>query len=357
MAGRSYRKILEDMVARKLVIENPHYCHAPRPSWSQESQSFSKSYVIHHTVRAAAARGLGGRGCIEAEEAVLEEISSYLKISSENGASQRSGEEDSRATSAYEKLSVDYISLLKLMKGDAVGAMLKAMKLQASFKRAPHLKSGRWWHPFHFTSKKLRRALLLDGEKITEAFDVAGSDLHFLCKIMEQSGKFTSQSLKQELLAFEEEVKNDFRKKFGVSKATGKCFKKSKTAIKVLLNMSREPVLSEDEGLEDIPESKVSKLKSFLFSSSRAGQIAKWIFKNFPHVFMFLGYDNKNLWLKLNEAETETISGKMKKKLEERKIESLPLHDAIYIKVSDVGKVDCKKLFYESLGWTAPSLL
>lgn len=103
------------MVARKLVIENPHYFHASRPSWSQESQSYSKSYVIHHSVRAAAARGLGGHGCIEAEEAVLEEVSSYLGIPSENSEKQ-SREESGRSTSAYEKLSVDYISLLKLMK-------------------------------------------------------------------------------------------------------------------------------------------------------------------------------------------------------------------------------------------------
>lgn len=183
---------------------------------------------------------------------------------------------------------------------------------------------GRWYHPFHEFTKKFRETVLtFEGEHIKEIFDISASDMHMLAKYLENIDDIPQN----ELIKFQKDVKNDFRKKFG-SRKDGKCTAKVKKAFKVYLNMKKE------------------RYDCLRFNSLPA-KIDEYFIENYPHIREYVKNTNDIWQISMNE-EFNIMSDQMVNELEKHGIKSLTCHDAIYVKQS-AQVPNIKKMFYQNL--------
>jgi hypothetical protein len=135
----------------------------------------------------------------------------------------------------YQKLTYDEAALEKYCDGDELKEFWYTNKLKG-LKKNPDVIWNRYYHLFHHLPKDFRTQVLrLNGQPIVEAFDVPGSDIHMLAKLLEQYDIPAKQ-----LEKFQRDVKSDFRKLFGSCKSTGKAKSYVKTAFKKYLNSTKD---------------------------------------------------------------------------------------------------------------------
>ena len=122
-------------------------------------------------------------------------------------------------TNMYQLLTYDEEALRKYCKGDDV-LYIYYKKLLSRMKEEPVFNKGRFYHPFHRFPKTFReRVLRFNGYRIKEIFDIPGSDLQTLAKVLEDWwDKNELYYTNCQLRKFQEEVQSDLRLKFGKNK-------------------------------------------------------------------------------------------------------------------------------------------
>lgn len=262
----------------------------------------------------------------------------------------------------YSRLTLDYDGILNECGNDKTYAGHIAGKIKRGLSKEANMSNWRIYHAFHQIPKNFREAgFLLYGEHLKEAFDVTGADLHFICKIMEKDPQFNEilhPEWYDELIRFEEAVKIDFRRGFGIVKKTGKCLSRTKMAFKLLFNFKCQWKPESDDLDEVIQKAYKQKdsdrpLRAFqrCFPKSAMMQsVCQFMRSRFPRIFLWLSANRSGLWQKMNKIEFSLMSNKMCAKLWELGIDALTVHDAIYLRESDVKRApDLTKLFYECI--------
>lgn len=230
----------------------------------------------------------------------------------------------------YTKLQIDYKALWNYVKHDELDYIFWKQKLEDKIKIIPQLNKGRFYHIFQQMPKKMREAVLrFNGHKLVEVFDVPCADLHMMAKYLERI-QHENGITDKELEEFQVEVKNDFRKKFGIDEKTGKCKKSVKTAFKIYFNLQ--------------------SYDKYRYIRGTVKKIDEYFWKHFPHIREWIK-NTFDIWKKGAEEEYQVVSVGMFNYLLRRKIFSLSCHDALYVLDTDVDKVKdrIKDIFYDEL--------
>jgi hypothetical protein len=218
----------------------------------------------------------------------------------------------------YTKLTYDEKSLLKYCRDDELLYNHFKRLLDVQLKLEPTYIKGRWYHLFHRLPKSFRKRILrLDGERIVEAFDIPGSDMHMLAKHLERSECHIKGD---ELLKFQACVLKDMRTVIGKSKATGKATDGAKKIMKIWLNMKPEQYSmirkgTRMQGLDNLMRLHLHSVWKFVRSRADVWQIC------------------------MNE-EFKAMSVKMVNFLHSLGVKSMTCHDAIYMKRSDMKRFE-----------------
>lgn len=238
----------------------------------------------------------------------------------------------------YDKLTYDEKALEEYCAGDELMEYYFTQKLKGLVKQ-PEIIWNRYYHIFHQLPKEFRTSVLrFNGKPIVEAFDVPGSDMHMLAKLLENY-----DIREKELVKFQTDVKNDFRILFGQCLKTGKAKSYVKTAFKKYLFARKD-------------------FYDNIRSNSTCWQIDQYFQVNFPTIREILinwheidinNNRTKGLWADAMLNEFETISVRMKNLLQQRKhMSCLTCHDAVYLIEEDAENItedELKTIFYEAL--------
>lgn len=324
-----YKHILDDLILHKIIVRNDHYLH-------NKKYGFSKSFLIHrnifHKINDSKCRLNYELINIEVPQKIID-ITGYSSVDNEDDFSnitklnRFNGNKQIRKIwnldYYYNQLSFDPKSFNDYCQDDDFLYIHYWKKLQ-HLQDDPKFIKERWYHAFHEFPKDFRESVLrFEGENLKEIFDVTACDLHMLAKIVEKENIPV-----RELKEFQNEVKSDFRKKFGVRKRDGKCTAYVKNAFKIYMNSKRS-----------------------FYDNIRYGSICwridQYFQMNFPTIREYLVNHDK-FWQEMMKYEFETVSTGMFKELQHRGIKSFTVHDAIYVKRS-VDVQDIQQIFYNSL--------
>lgn len=327
-----YHKIIQILSENNIIKVNNHYFHG------EPTISFSKSYLIHKDIFYSIDESKRKLKYQLKEIEIPEKIVKILNVKSINNEDDsidtqkklnrfnrgnQPKNEVSKIRYYYNQLQYDENKLNEYCdKDDFLYNYNKRRLLRLN--QQPKFIKGRFYHPFHEFSKNFRETVLtFEGEKIKEIFDISASDMHMLAKYLEQNDDIPLK----ELIEFQNDVKNDFRKKFGVRK-DGKCTSQVKKAFKVYLNLKKD------------------RYDNFRYNSI-ASKIDEYFKENYPHIREYIK-ETDDIWqISMNE-EFKIMSDKMVSELEKHGIKSLTCHDAIYVKES-VQVPNIKKMFYQNL--------
>lgn len=238
----------------------------------------------------------------------------------------------------YSKLTYDEQALTEFCDGDDLLENTLRIKLK-ELSNPPKIVWNRYYHLFHTLSKEFREHVLrFNGKKIIEVFDVPGSDLHMIAKALEKT-----TVKEKELIKFQKDVKQDFRKLFGVCKKTGKATKTVKTAFKKYLFQRHDAY-------------------SNIRKDSTVWYIDQYFQENYPNIREQIiewgetdisGKTTKSLWADMMMEEFETVSVRLTSLLYNRKhMYSFTCHDAVYLTEDDAEEItekEIKEMFYEAL--------
>jgi hypothetical protein len=329
-----YKSILSDLEKNQIIVINNHYSHINK----QYKNPFAKSFLIHKSlinqINDKKYKFKNYIISIELPKIICSILKDAFNAYNEKINSKKSNLNTYYRDSPIEKLfniknyyqELDYNEndLNKYCGDDDFLYNKNKMLLNKMEFPAKYIK-GRFYHPFHIFSKSFRENVLrFEGEKIKEIFDVSGSDLHMLAKHLESVKSIPYR----ELIKFQQEVKDDFRTKFGI-KQNGKCKSCVKTSFKVYLNMKKE---------------KYSNIRY----NSTCFKIDQYFKENYPNIREFI-INTDNIWQLAMEREFETISQSMVNYLKSKNdVKSITCHDAIYVKES-VNISNIKEIFYDCL--------
>ncbi len=326
-----YYKIISDLANNNVIAINKHYFHG------NPEISFSKSYLIHkdifHKINQNKQKFQYSLTQIDIPIKVLnllnvKNVNEYNEELCLNQKLNRFNREEplkknSPILNFYNQLKYDEKQLDDFCENDDILYNFNKRKL-LKLNQQPKLIKGRLYHPFHEFSKKFRESVLMfENEHIKEIFDISGSDLHMLAKHLEN----VIDIPKDELINFQIDVKNDFRRKFGIKK-NGKCKANVKTAFKVYLNLKKD---------------KYDKFRK----GSIASRIDEYFKIRYPSIREYI-INTDDIWQIAMNEEYDVMSNKMVEELYRQGIKSFTCHDAIYVKES-VNVPNIKKLFYQKL--------
>lgn len=347
--SHNYTKILSCLEDNEVIVVNNTY----------KVNDFSKSFIIHPSMRIKVNNSrykfnykstlvdlnkfkhlhkmIQSLPSIYVAQPTIEE-EKMVKLNKENRKYKREIKEEQMKNTEYQKLTYDEDSLIKYCQGDEVMEVVFRMKLK-QLTEQPKLIWNRYYHVFHQLPKTFREEVLrLNGKRIYEVFDVPGADLHMLAKLLE-----TKDIPHKELIKFEQDVKQDFRKLFGICKRTGKAKAYVKTSFKRYL-FAR------------------SDFYNNLRTGSTCWHIDQYFQTNYPSIREELikwdetnisGKKTKSLWADSTLIEFETISVRMRNLLQQRfNMPSITCHDAVYLIEEDAERITDKqllKVFYDSL--------
>jgi len=337
-----YHKILLDLRDNDILRVNDHYNWVPERNHKKQltfTKSFMLSSDVLRMIHQAEAK-MKKDTVIYIPERVLksyplEDDVKRSKVIVEDDSESRlnrnlvgTTEGHVSTPNFYNELQFDEDSLKSFCKDDDIQEHFLRKDLK-KLNDPPKLVKGRWYHSFHSFTKKFRETVLrLDGKKLKERFDVSGSDLHMLAKILEDEKDIPWRELRR----FQLDVMNDFRKKFG-ARRDGKCKAQVKRAFKVYLN-SKEPFYWSIRG------------------SSICKKIDGYFEQNFPSIRDYIIHKDE-IWLDLMNAEFKYVSdGLVRELYEKHRAKALTCHDSVWIK-EDEDVPDIKSIFYDVLSLAA----
>lgn len=336
-----YHKILDDLEKNQIIRRNNHYNYIQNRN-GVEQQIFSKSFLFSHSIQRRI-RQVRHKMKYKTTEVELPRKLEKLVVECEKVAASRKLNTNlvqETRTDVIDKHScpvdrLNYYTDLnfseKSLKEFCEDDEWKEIYLRKTLRRLKDdavWKFSRWYHAFHRLSKECREKVLrFEGEHIKEIFDVSGSDMHMLAKHLENEDIPVG-----ELMRFQKDVINDFRKLFGARKSDGKCTSRVKTAFKVYFNSNKSFYRHIKQG-------------------SICSRIDEWFKMHYPTIRDYIA-NKEDLWKDVMESEFDVVSKKMFKELSRRGIKSLTCHDAIYVKES-INVPDIKDIFYQCLDLAA----
>lgn len=325
-----YKSVLDNLIDNQIIVRNNHYFNSP--------SGFSKSFLIHKNlirkINEEKQKFQYKFNKIDVPSKVIsigklisisENKTTITKLCLNRYYRTNSPIDELIHHTHYNELTYQENQLNSFCKDDEI--LYNSMKKKLNrLKNLPVFTKGRFYHVFHNLSKQFREKVLqLDGENIKEIFDISGSDLHMLAKHLENEDIPTN-----ELAKFQNAVKDDFRKLFGIRKRDGKCKKFVKTAFKVYLN------------------SKKSAYSTFRYNSIYH-KIDDYFETFFPHIREYI-INHDTIWQTAMNEEFEIMSNRLVNKLKKDGIKALTCHDSIYVKISDSNKLkNIEDLFYDEL--------
>lgn len=238
----------------------------------------------------------------------------------------------------YSGLTYDEDALKEFCNGDELLEYWFENKLK-DLNKPPRVIWNRYYHLFHTLSKDFREHVLrYKGQKLVEVFDVSGSDMHMLAKMIE-----SHDVREKDIINFQRDVKNDLRKLFGVCKKTGKAKSYVKNAFKKYLFQKKE-------------------FYDRIRTGSTTWHIDQYFLDNYPSIRELLinweetnisGKTTKSLWADMMWKEFEVISTRLTSLLYNRKhMKCFTCHDAVYLTEDDAEEItekEIKEMFYEAL--------
>lgn len=325
-----YHQILLDLEKHSIIKINNHYCNF------KHLTPFTKSFVIHKNILHEIDEQKQKFKFERVQIIIPEKVAKFLnvkdipsddienlpntKLNRFNGKERQ--EESSNELSFYDKLEYSVNDLDKICENDEFLFTYTLNRLER-LKQSPKFVKGRWYHPFHELTKKMRENVLtFEGEHIKEIFDISASDLHMLAKRLEDE-----VIPMNELLKFQRYVKEDFRSIFG-EKKSGKCTYFVKRAFKIWMNSDKDRY--DHFRIDSLP-----------------WKIDTWMKEHFPHIRKFVS-ENNEIWRLTMDEEFNVMSRNVVRRLYNNGIISFTCHDSIYVKKS-VNVPNIKQIFYEEL--------
>lgn len=338
----NYSKIIADLECNNVIKVNNSY----------SVKRFSKSYTIHKDMLVALNNS---KYTLKHSNSISIDITNFaitnknlLTPSSiicdptyneqENKIYKRTIKECDIEMTFYSKLTYDEQALIEFCDGDDLLENTLRIKLK-DLSKPPRVVWNRYYHLFHTLGKEFREHVLrFNGKKLFEVFDIPGSDLHMLAKALEKT-----DVKEKELIKFQKDVKQDFRKLFGTCKKTGKATKTVKTAFKKYLFQTKECY---DNIRKDSTVWYIDQYFQENYPNIRE-QIIEWGETDIS------GKTTKSLWADMMMEEFETVSVRLSSLLYNRKhMYSFTCHDAVYLTEDDAEEItenEIKEMFYEAL--------